>query len=382
MEKKFLFEQYCFLLLVLVLIFKLFGCSQAGAGTENKSARVRPVKAMQLENVLQQSIRTFPGKAKAVKEVSMSFRVGGPLVELNADTAGQEITKGDVIARIDPRDFEILVKTLEAKLAASKAHMDEVGLQYERYQNLLKENAAAKATFDRAKAAYEMATAQVDADSKSLESARNSLRDTVLTAPFTGFVHKVLVENHETVAQGQTVVSLVDLSQIEVEIGLPENLIPRASDFREITCKFEAFPGKTFKAKLKEIGKKPNPSNRTYPLTLILHHEKTALVRPGMAADVAVVISNNQDRQTFVIPSEALVNDDTGKTYVWILNPTKETVEKQMVKTGGFSTGGIELTGNLFSGQWVVIAGAHFLEGGQQVRLLGPGSKTNIGNQL
>ncbi len=101
-----------------------------------------------------------------------------------------------------------------------------------------------------------------------------------------------------------------------------------------------------------------------------------------MAAEVAVVISKNQDRQTFVVPLEALVNDNSRKTYVWILNPTKETVEKQMVNTGGFSTGGVELTGNLFSGQWVVIAGAHFLEEGQQVRLLEPISDTNVGNEL
>lgn len=382
--RKTILKKHCGLsvLLLALMIPGIQGCGKAGADAPEIKDRIRPVKAIRLEKPVSLTVRSFPGSAKAKREVNLAFRVGGPLVQLNGDT-GDRVKKGDIVARIDPRDYTVRVKTLAAKLEASRARLTESKLQHERYVNLIRENAAAKASFDQVKAEYEMAGAQVEADMKSLEAARNALDDTVLTAPFTGFIHKKLVENYETVSQGQPIFSIVDLSTIEVEIGIPEVLIGKVDLFSEYQCAFESLPGRQFDAALKEIGKKPTPSTRTYPLTLILAPEANSLVRPGMSAEVTVSIADDDaDNSYFSVPAGSVVNDGQRKTFVWIVDEETMQVGKRYVETAGFTDKGIEVRGDIHTGEWIVTAGASYLKEGQKTTILEKASETNVGNVL
>ncbi|MBI9089361.1 MAG: efflux RND transporter periplasmic adaptor subunit [Desulfobacterium sp.] len=368
-------------LLMALTIPGIVGCKDAGADARLQPEKVRPVKANRLTAPMATSIRSFPGSAQATREVNLAFRVSGPLVALKGNT-GDKVTQGDIIARIDPRDFKVQVKALGAKLVASRAKRTESKLQYERYIHLIKENAAAKATYDQVKAAYEMAQAQVDVDLKNLEAARNALKDTVLIAPFTGYIHNKRVENYETVSQGQPIFSVVDLSTMEVEIGIPENLVGKVDTFTHYQCTFESMPQINFNATLKEVGKKPNPSNHTYPLTLILNPEESSSVRPGMSAEVTVSIAGQSKTAWFSVPAQSIVNDGQRKTFVWMVDENTGKVSKRSVETGGFTHTGIEVKGDIHAGNWVVTAGASFLKEGQTTRILEQASKTNVGKIL
>ncbi len=357
------------------------GCVDSGAHTDIAPKAMRPVRAIQLTRIVGDHALVFPATAKSPREVSLSFRVGGPLIGLNAEN-GQKMVKGQRIARIDPRDFEIAIKTLEAKLAASKAHLEEAALQHNRYANLFKQNAAAKAKYDNARATFQMAEARVKADIESLSDAKNELIDTRLIAPFTGYVNDKLVENHETVTQGQPIISLVDLKTIEVVLGLPEDLVGRLSDFESYQVAFEAVPGSKFAATLKEVGKTPDPTSRTYPLTLILERAANTLVRPGMAAQVRINVSADAWKDRFATPVQALFNPGGDKSSVWIFDAKTQTVRRQEVWVERLNRQGVEISGDLAPGQWVVTAGVHHLQPGQRVRLLKKPAKTNVGAML
>jgi len=354
------------------------GCLDSGAHTDIAPKAVRPVKAMQLARIVGDHALVFPATAKSLREVRLSFRVGGPLIGLNAEN-GQKVVKGQMIARIDPRDFEIAIKTLEAKLAASKAHLEEAGLQHNRYANLFKKNAAAKAKYDNVRATFQISKAQVKADIESLIDAKNDMFDTRLIAPFTGYVNDKFVENHETVAPGQPIVSLVDLKTIEVVLGLPEDLVGRLSDFKSYQATFEAVPGSEFAAILKEVGKTPDPTSRAYPLTLILECAANTLVRPGMAAKVRINVSADAGKNCFAIPAQALFNSGGDKSSVWIFDVKTQTVRRQDICVERLNRQGVEISGDLSPGQWVVTAGVHHLQPGQKVRLLPKPSETNVG---
>jgi membrane fusion protein, multidrug efflux system len=366
--------------LIIIVLFSS-GCGRAAADSNNEKDTIRPVKAVLLKPAPSERRILFPGTAKVQKEVNLSFRVTGPLTNLLVDD-GMKVKKGDLLARIDIRDFTINVKTLKAKLAASKAQYNEAKLQYVRYQNLVKANAASKSVYDQVEAAYEMATAQVDADTQNLESAENALTDTVIYAPFNGYVDKVFVDNHETVNQGQTVISLVDLSHMEVEISLPETLLSKTDDFKIFKCAFEAIPNKVFMAKIKEIGKMPNPSNRSYPLTLKLDNLSENGIRPGMAVDVSAMLTAKKTDKIFIVPVSSLVNLSAERTIVWIMNQEKGVVEKRNVQVMGLLKSGAEITGNVVGGEWLITAGAHHLSEGQPVRLAKKPSATNVGSIL
>lgn len=287
-----------------------------------------------------------------------------------------------MIARIDPRDFNIAIKTLQAKLAASKARLEEAAMQHKRYANLFKQDAAAKAKYDNARAAFQMADAQVKADTESLADAKNGLMDTRLVAPFTGYVNDEFVENHETVTPGQPIVSLVDLNTIEVTLGLPEDLVGRLSEFHSYAVIFESIPGTEFSASFKEVGKKPEPATRAYPLTLILESAANSLVRPGMSARVRISAPFDGGNDRFEVPVQALFNSGGDESSVWVFDLEAETVSRQMVIVEKLTQQGVEISGDLTPGQWIVIAGVHHLQAGQKVKLLQKPAETNVGAML
>ena len=369
------------LVIVGLLAGIMSGCADSRAHTDIATKAMRPVKAIQLTRIVGDHELVFPATAQSPQEVRLSFRVGGPLIGLNAEN-GQKVVKGQRIAHIDPRDFEIAIKTLKAKLAASKAHLNEATLQHKRYANLFKQNAAAKAKYDNTMAAFQIAKARMKADIESLVDAKNELIDTRLIAPFTGYVNDKFVENHEIVTPGQPIISLVDLKTIEVVFGLPEDLVGRLSYFESYQVAFEAVPGSEFAATLKELGKTPDPTSRAYPLTLILEPVANTLVRPGMAAQVRITVSADAGKDRFAIPVQALFNPGGDTSSVWIFDAQTQMVRPQQVRVEKLSRQRVEISGDLAPGQWVVTAGVHHLQPGQKVRLLQKPSKTNVGAML
>ncbi len=377
------------LYLTVLIILPLLGgggCRSGKNGADSKTPRetsVRPVQVFELQKNDHFDRRTFPGTAKALQETRLSFRVSGPLVDFTVDT-GQFFPRNAVIAKIDPRDFRIRIKTMEARLDAARADYAEARLQFGRYQKLVAENAAAQATFDRIKSVFEKAEAQVETAVRNLENARNALADTVLYAPFAGYVDRQFVENSEIVQAGQPIVSMVDLSALEVQVALPEDMLPTVDRFQTYQCRFAALPGRTFTAQFKEVGKQPNPSKHTFPLTLLLEGlpENTPL-RPGMAAQVTITIARQDTRPVFVVPVSAVVNDHNNQAYVWIVQPEAGRLRRQPVEAGSLRKNGmIEITGDLQAGQLIASAGAHTLTAAQKIRVMAPVSETNTGREL
>src|SRR3954462_5645106 len=92
------------------------GCAKPAAEAE----LVRPVKAIKIGDAKAIQSREFPGRAKARDEVDLSFRVSGPLVSLPVDV-GSRVKKGELIAAIDPKDFQTALESARGNLARSQA---------------------------------------------------------------------------------------------------------------------------------------------------------------------------------------------------------------------------------------------------------------------
>ena len=368
---------------ILLAAILLQGCTQANSDAQKKAPDiVRPVKTVCLEAPLPGISLRFPANVQAVREVDLAFRVSGPLVALNFDV-GDKVEKGRIIARIDSRDFKVRIKALEAALEKSKASQAESRFQYDRHAYLVKKDVVPEAKYDEAKALWEMAVAQVKADRQSLRDARNQLNDTFLRAPFTGYLNMKYVENFEAVAMGHPIVSLVDMSVMEIKFGIPEDLIRQVDRFTDYKCRFDAVPDKTFDARFKEVGKKPGTSNQTYPLTLILDEKTIDMVRDGMAGQVDLTLQGpDKGENRFCIPAGALVNPSGQTAFVWVLDPSTNTLNQREVTTYELSSNGIMVKGDLSPGDCVVVAGASLVKPGQAAQRMPPVSTTNIGNAL
>ncbi len=355
---------------ILLLCLLLWGCNGTADGGGTDRAQRRPVKVLVVKTTASEDTRSAPGIVKAVKEIGLAFRVGGPLVEYDLKI-GQSVKKGRIIARIDPRDFEIRIRKLSADVKAARVKLSDAEIDFNRQKNLLSENAASQAQYDKAKLALETSAAVLEGLQADLTEAGNALADTVLRAPFDGVVHRKLTENHETVKPGIPVVSLLDISAVEVRTVVPEDIVIRVSDIVDMFCTLDAYPEQSFPALLKELGRQTDSTNQSYPMTVVLDTPPGLSVEPGMAATVHLVLNNaTQPAGGIYLPTAAVFADTNKDACVWRIRPDSLETEKVRVKTGALKGDSILITSGLMPQDRVVSAGARFLLEGQPIRIL------------
>lgn len=349
----------------------LQGCKGAGSdGLESREVQKRPVKVMTVESSQTLETRAFPGIVKAAREIDLAFRVGGPLVEYDLKI-GQQVKKGETIARIDPRDFEIRVKKLTAELKAARARLSDAERDFERQKNLLEEDAASRMQYDKTQMALETTQAGIESLMTDLTAAENALEDTRLKAPFDGVVNRKLTENHETVSPGMPVVSLLDVSSIEAATAVPEDVVILSSSFQKIYVSLDAHPGLKIDAELKEIGRQTDNTNQSYPLTAVLDIPEGMTVDPGMAATIHLTVEAGDSRESGIyLPTAAVFSDAAGGSNVWRLDTGTMTTNKVEVETGALKGDRVRILSGISSGDRIVCAGARFLVEGQPVRVL------------
>ena len=166
------------------------------------------------------------------------------------------------------------------------------------------------------------------------------------------------------------VVAFLDCSSIEVVTGVPEELLAEGIELTGFSCSFDAYPDKLFAAELKELGRKPQETNQTYPLTVILKDNDSKMIKPGMAALISVAFKNREEKEIICIPNTALVSLNNDENYVFIFEAKSKTVKRQKVLIGKLTSRGVEIKSGLKPGQVIVTAGAGFLTNGQKVKPL------------
>ncbi len=349
---------------MMVLIAILF-TSCGGECTETNDEQVRYVKSTEVLPAQENAKLIYNGVVKESRQVTLSFKVGGPVQELLVD-AGDYVKKGQVLARIDKRDYKIQIQAAEAQYIQTKG-------EYERYQELYKRKKLPKNTLDKLKAGYLMAKSQ-------FEAAQNALNDTDLKAPFSGYVDKKLIENFETVGPGKPVIELLDFADLEVVVSIPEGQINELNEVSKISCDIRNANQFNIPAKIKSVSKKSG-KDRMFEAKIILENENLSEnVKPGMVAKVNVLMSK-EGESGFLVPVES-VFASAQKKYIWLIGQNMKIKKQEVSASKIHGNGLIEIKANIKVGEKVVTAGVHSIVEGQIVKILPKTSKTNIGGLL
>lgn len=403
-----------------------------GAEPEDPPQPVRPLKTMTIESSVSRSTKVYPGRVRASRRVDLAFRVAGPLVNLPV-TAGQQIEEGEVIARIDPRDFQIRLDDVTSRIEEAGANLEAMrrgrpeDIEKLRAEVSKADAALALATteYDNTKEVFDLgvsnqielqrslenrerkAAEQLQAqenlrigetgarpeDIEAAEAVRRGLEaqradaqaafeDASLTAPFSGVVARRYVENFEFVQARQPVVSLQDASVIEVVINVPESdLLTKTEEQRYVAfASFEGIPDREFELTLKEFATDADPATQTYEVTLSMASPEGFNILPGMTATVRAYPKQQGDdgAAAYAIPLQALPVDGVGTYYVWKLTPgdgDEWIAHRVDVEVGDLTGNSAVVTGGLEIGDRIAAAGVRFLREGQRVRLLTPAGK-------
>ncbi len=357
----------------------LLGAAMLSACDKEPVAQKEPpprlVNAMRVAEHKDLGERSFPGRARAGQEVNLSFRVSGPLVALSAEV-GAEFNKDDVVATMDPRDFESALRTVQGQLEREQAAVRRAQADFTRLQNVMKEDpgATSQTAVDRARQERDSARATLRSLQGSLQTAKDRLSYTKLRAPFDGVVVETYVENFETVVAKQPIVRLLDPSSIEFVVNVPENLIGLAPYVVGIDVTFDALPGVTVPATIKEIGKEASQATRTYPVTFVMAQPEKGEILPGMAGQATVRSRPPEDSDQALgteIPATAVfTSDDRSKSFVWVIDEANKTLSRREVEVAGLSRFGTRVRTGIKAGEWIVTKGVHSVREGQQVRIL------------
>lgn len=411
--------------IALTVSWLVSGCAEPEASTEP----VRPVRTLTIGDVSGIRGREFPGRAAAKDEVDLSFQVAGPLISLPIDV-GSQVKQGDVIATIDPRDFQAALASAEANLErervnlvtmqtgarpeeieqlkadveeAEATHLEAVA-EYDRYKQLLEKKAATRSDYDIALARRDRTAAQLkvtqeelkigmtgarpeDIDAKQAEiraleaavaAAKNQLDYSVLKAPFDGEVAARYVDNFQSIQAKEPVVRLLDLSRIEVTVQIPESVIPLVPLVKQVSCHFDVFGDREFVGRVTKIGSEASQTTRTYPVTVEIEQQDDIRILPGMAVTVRGKLDEGENAAVGepVLPPSALFSTQEGQqSYVWVVEEPGMTVSRREVKIGELTPVGLSVLEGLQRGDRVVTAGVHSLRENQQVTILGEGSR-------
>jgi len=370
------------LILTGFLFFPVFltGCSDSNAKTvDDNNKSLVCVNVFQVEDPVNKADFSYPGVVKPLEEVKLSFRTGGPITSFYPEV-GKKFGKDEIIAEMDKRDYLVKIDNIKARLSAAKAGYVEKELKYHRYLELFKKNAVSRADYDFVKSAYENSASIVKALETELEASENSLNDTVLKAPFTGFVSGVFSENHEFVQPGQPVVSLINLESIEIETLVPEDLVSLSGKFCDFRFRLISENTELKQAKFKEIGKKGSGFGNTYPLVLKADNPG-CLIKPGMTALVEFSVKDDSAKNKFELPVSSIIKKNDEKPFVWKIAdglPVKVLVELEKFS----DSKNVVISGALQKGDKIAHLGAHFILENRPVLIVEKKSQTNIGNEL
>jgi len=345
------------------LIAALLLSGGCGKKQEKKKELIKPVKIIKIGAESTDRRVTYPAKVEANRHTDLSFQVGGPIIKVYIKP-GEKVKKGEVLAKIDPRDFQNDLKIAEANLKEAKS-------DYERYAKLVKSGAVARADYEKRVKNYEVAKS----DYKIAEKA---LHDTVLKAPFDGIIARKYVEENTNVMAKQKVFTIQNNDKIDIAVNIPEQDIARArtgisaeetEKLLEPVATFPVAPDKHFKLRIKEFRDKADPVTQTFKVTFFMSHTKEIVIRPEMTAEVSMNKSyfKSDDNEGFKIPFTSVFINEKGEKCVWKVNKDM-TVSPVKVKTGETVGDSVYILSGIESGDIIVSSGVNSLIPGMKVR--------------
>jgi len=348
--------------LVIVAALGLAGCSQEKAEVKDI---IRPVKVVEIGRAESTRELDYSGSVRARTEMNLGFRINGKITQRLVDI-GQHVASGDVLARIDPTDYELLVRSAQASLDAAERQVETVDLARKRAEQLFAKNFAPKSQLEQATLSYNQAVATRDSARSQLAQAQNQVAYTDLKAGQNGIVTAVSADVGQVVGAGTPVVTVAVDGEKEVLIAVPEMDIAEFKPGKDVKAGFWSDDALTLDGRVREVAGSADQQSRTFAVRVSLPDDPRVLL--GMTATVKASVDSKQ--QLVSIPLSALAEKD-GRQVVWTVDRTSETVHPRPVKVGDFTADGVSVADGLKPGDVVVAAGTQFMTENLKVKLSG-----------
>lgn len=341
----------------------LAGCSRPAPAEEP----VRSVKVLTVGAGNMQSALEFSGDVRPRIESRLGFRVAGKLTRRYVEQ-GQRVKAGQVLAQLDPQDYQLAADAAQAQLGAAVTNRDLAAADFKRFKELKEQNFISGAELERREATLKAAQAQVDQARAQLSTQRNQGAYTTLVADAAGVVTAVEAEPGQVVSAGLPVVRVAQDGPRDAVFSVPEDKVAAVRPGSPVAVR--VWPGQTLlDGKVREVSASADPVTRTYQVKVGLEVKDTKDVPPlGATVTVLPQAQEVQGAQVIKLPTSALRQEGQA-TAVWVLDPASMTVKSQPVQIATADGNEAVVASGLQPGMVVVAAGVHVLSPGQKVMI-------------
>jgi RND family efflux transporter MFP subunit len=340
------------LALLTAVLIPSAGCERPPPPVEDQSSR--PAKLFRVTAEPATLQHQLIGRVEAAQMVDVSFQVAGELRELPI-RQGQTLRAGELVAALDPVDFELAVQEATVQLRLARQDL-------ERKEALLRDRGISQSVVDEARAQFDLAGIR-------LAQARKRQADARIDAPFPAYVTRRYVDNRTQVGAGEPIARLMDLAELKVVVSVPEELMATVDVHGHGiagSARFDFLPGEEFPLRYLENIGEANPVAQTYDVAFVMPRPEQWNILPGMTAIVRLQHANGPARHVHV-PASALQSDPAGGFYVWVFDPQTTSVSRRAVTAGAPLPQGIAIESGLSDGELVVTAGASQLQPAMRV---------------
>jgi RND family efflux transporter MFP subunit len=347
---------------LLLSISILAGCDDSTIAGEQ--APPRPVKTV-TATAQPRTIGSLPGIVQARVETDMAFRTMGRIVARRVEV-GDLVSKGEVIAMIDPLSLQLAVRRAEADLRDAQAQLDNAVVTEKRKRRLARTNASSVADHDVAEQQLKSAQADVARTTASLAKAREQLGYAELRAEFDGVVTATFAETGQTVSAGQPVLRLARTELRDVVVDVPEALMSAEGAGESFSVALQLDSRQLTWGKVREIAPEAEPDTRTYRVKLAID-DAPEIFRLGAVVTVDAIAGGTKG--SISLPTSAISHKD-GADRVWVVDRVTGTVKLRPVNLGSRDAGArfVGVISGLREGDEVVVAGVNELVEGQKVK--------------
>jgi RND family efflux transporter MFP subunit len=305
------------------------------------------------------------GSLAPARQVHLSSEVTARVVSVAA-REGDTVHTGDVLVRFDAQALDIQLDQARANAEATRIQLDQARTDFERTQDLVGRGLSATNTLTAARSALDQITATLAAQEAQVASAQRSRDNALVRAPFGGVVASRSVDPGEFVATGSALMTLVDLTSLEVEANAPVAYAPDLAPGLGVDLSVEGFGERVFKGTVERLNPVALEGSRMLPVYVSLDNESGEL-RGGMFASGRIVLEARVDG--LGVPAGALRNDAEGAHVLVVVD---SRAERRSVDVARSWDGGavLEIVAGLEPGDVVVSEPLPELRPGDAVELV------------
>ena len=362
--KKFIFGNAIGIILACGVAFShLFVLQIPSSEAQKKGPPAAPVKVAKVVRVDIAPQVQLIGTAQPELNSLVASDIEGLVVELNV-SEGDFVKKGAVLARLEDSLLRIDLKGAEANKADTEAQLRRARTDLKRSTELLATETIADKQYTDDLATVQSLEARVHRLEAEIEHTKDSIAKKVIRAPFSGFVVKRHTEIGQWVEKGGPILTLADLSIIEIVVDVPERYVPKLILGAKARVKVDALNPETYTGKIVAIIPVGDSASRSFPVKVYVDNPKNQ-IKGGMLCRVSLAIG--EPNSVLAVPKDAVVN--LGQSY--LVYAVREGVAQPLpVKLGNASDGMIEVKGELEENMQVVTRGNERLRPGQPVQII------------